>query len=241
MTGSNYELGLSETQRHEEEAEEPREFDLLGLRWDLLPGVFAPFHSRSTESYTSWLPLEEADSLLEMGCGAGVTAVHAALTHRVHATAVDISGAAVENTRVNAERHGVSDRVRALRSDMFEGLSPQDRFDVVFWNSSAIPAPASFTYTRDIEWSIFDRDYQSHKRYLDEGRRHLSERGRLFLGFNTNGDFDRLRELADASGLEVEEVRSMTTTYDDRTTARFMLLELVPLRKDAPAAGTAAR
>lgn len=224
-----YELGMGETQRHEDEAQSPQQFELLGLDWDLLPGVFAPFHSRSTESYTSWLPLEGADSLLEMGCGAGITAVYAALAHGVRSTALDISAAAVENTRVNAARHGVSERVRSLRSDMFETVVPEERFDIVFWNSSAIPAPASFTYTRDIEWSIFDRDYRSHQRYLEQGPHHLTDRGRLFLGFNTNGDMERLRHMAGEAGLRIDEVRGTTTTYDGRTTARFMLLELVPL------------
>ncbi|MDS1270787.1 methyltransferase [Lipingzhangella sp. LS1_29] len=233
-TGS-YELGLSETQCHAAETESagPQEFELLGLRWELLPGVFAPFHSRSTESYTSWLPLHSGDSFLEMGCGAGVTAVYAALAHGHRTTALDVSAAAVENTQVNAARHGVPDRVDARQSDMFDALDPQERFDIIFWNSSAIPAPASFTYTRDIEWSIFDRDYESHRRYLQEGPRYLTERGRLFLGFNTNGDVERLQELAAESGLHLREIQSRTTTYDGQTTARFMLLELLPARTTA--------
>ncbi|MFI1104540.1 hypothetical protein [Streptomyces melanogenes] len=43
-------------------------------------------------------------------------------------TEVDISAAAVENTRRNALRHRVADRVRTLRSDLFAALDPQDRY-----------------------------------------------------------------------------------------------------------------
>lgn len=232
---ADLQIGLTETERHraEGEADGPKEFDLLGLRWDLLPGVFAPFHSHSTASYTEWLPLPEGGSMLEMGCGSGVTAVYAALRGCARVTAADISAAAVRNAAVNAARHGVADRVRSVRSDMFDALDPDERFDVVFWNSSAIPAPATFTYTSDIEWSIFDREYASHRAYLTQGRERLTERGRLFLGFNTNGDRDRLEALAEEAGLRVEELRSRTTTYGEGHTARFMLLELVP-RDRAP-------
>lgn len=231
----NFQLGMSETHRHANAAEQRDEFELLGLRWTLLPEVFAPHHSRSTEAYTRWLPVFEGDSLLEMGCGAGITSVFAALHHCRHVTAVDISAAAVHNTRINAARHGVADRVRALRSDMFEAIDPTERYDVIFWNSSAIPAPPNFTYTRDIEWSIFDRDYASHHAYLTMGTRFLTERGRIFLGFNTNGDLDRLERLASESNLRIRTVESMTTKYHSGTTARFMLLELVPTRSTGEA------
>ncbi|MQA07469.1 MAG: methyltransferase domain-containing protein [Pseudonocardiaceae bacterium] len=226
-TTNSFDLGVSEARRHEREAAVPVEFELLGRRWELLPEVFAPFHSRSTETYSRWLPYPLDGSLLEMGCGAGVTAVFAALSGCQHVTATDISAAAVENVKLNAARHGMASRVRALRGNMFDALAPDDRFDVIFWNSSAIEAPADFVYGSDIEWSIFDRDYTSHRVYLRDGPKHLTERGRLFLGFNTNGNLERLEHLAAEAGLRVDEVDSVTTTYNDHTTAKFMLLELV--------------
>ncbi|MDA0567769.1 methyltransferase [Streptomonospora sp. S1-112] len=229
MAGDGIQLGLSEAERHTDTSQRDREFELLDLRWDLLPGVFAPHNSRSTAAYTSWLPIPAQGRVLEMGCGAGVTAVYAALRGAGSVVAADIAAAAVENTRVNAARHGVADRVRAVRSDMFAEIGEDERFDLIFWNSSAIPAPEDFVYTRDIEWSLFDRDYASHRAYLREAPRRLTEGGRLFLGFNTNGDVERLHRLCAEAGLRAVEARSMTTTYNDgATTTRFMLLELLP-------------
>ncbi|MGP3952509.1 methyltransferase domain-containing protein [Streptomyces sp. 7N604] len=223
---NNLDVGFSETAKHEDTTEQPMEFELLGLRWDLHPGVFAPFHSPSTEAYSSWLPYPEGSSLLEMGCGAGVTAVYGALNGCRRVTALDISTAAVENTRRNAARHGVANRVRAMESDMFSALSPEDRFDVIFWNSNAVEAPEDFTYTRDIEWSILDRGYASHRTYFREGPGRLTEGGRLFLGFNSRGNRALIDGFAEEEGLRIKEINSASRTFEDRT-VEFRLLELV--------------
>ena len=67
-----------------------------------------------------------------------MTAVTAALAGCATVTALDITTAAVENTRANAELHGVADRVRVAHSDLFEALEPGERFDLIFWNSNYI-------------------------------------------------------------------------------------------------------
>ncbi|MGK5628796.1 methyltransferase [Streptomyces sp. URMC 123] len=219
-------VGFSETARHEGTTDQPMEFELLDLRWELLPNVFAPFHSPSTASYSRWLPYPRGGSLLEIGCGAGVTAVHAALNGCAAVTATDISQAAVDNAARNAARHGVADRVRAVRSDMFAALDPEDRFDVIFWNSPAIEAPEDFSYTRDIEWSILDRGYVSHRSFLHDGPRHLTENGRLFLGFNSRGNDELIADLAEEEGLRIEKLASTSHDFDDRT-VEFRLLEFI--------------
>lgn len=233
----NVTIGFSETARHEGTTGQQMEFSLLGLRWDLLPEVFAPFHSPSTESYSTWLAYPVGGSLLEMGCGAGVTAVFGALRGCRAVTAVDINPAAVENVRCNVARHGVADRVRVMRSDMFDALDPDDRFDVIFWNSNAIEAPADFAYTRDIEWSVLDRGYVAHRTYLREGPKRLIEGGRLFLGFNSRGNFELLERLAKEAGLRISEINVTSHIFDDRT-VDFLLLELIKTNSANVASGS---
>lgn len=222
----NIEVGREETERLLGEGAGATEFELLDLSWDLLPEVFAPFHSPSTSVYSSWLPYPKEGSLLEMGCGAGVTAVYGALQGCSHVTAVDIVQSAVDNTRLNAERHHVGDRVRTLQSDMFDALGPDDRFDVIFWNSNAIEAPADFTYTRDLERSVLDRGYASHRAYLREAPGFLADGGRLFIGFNSRGDLELLERIAADEGLRAEKINSTTHEFPDRT-VEFRLFELL--------------
>jgi hypothetical protein len=140
-------------------------------------------------------------------------------------TAADINPEAVRNTELNAARHGVANRVRALHSDMFDGLAPEERFDTVFWNSNVIHVPDEFVYTRHLQHAVFDRCYAAHRRYLCDGLTRLTESGRLFLGFNSLGDIDELHRLAAASGARITERMRLTRRSGD-VPVTFQLLEV---------------
>ncbi|MEU4657379.1 methyltransferase domain-containing protein [Streptomyces sp. NPDC023723] len=219
-----FETGLRLVERHAR-ADTPREFTMFGLRWELLPGVFAPVHTDSTELFTAWLPFPVGGRFLEVGCGTGVTAVMAALAGCAHVTAVDITTDAVRNTEANAARHGVGDRVRAVHSDLFDALAPDDRFDLVFWNSNVVPAPEEFVYSRGLQHAIFDRGYTAHHRYLRDGLTRLTEAGRLFLGFNSLGDLPRLTSLATRSGARIT-ARQDSARHTSDVPVTFQLLEI---------------
>jgi methylase of polypeptide subunit release factors len=199
--------GAALTHRHGAVEGRPNEFAMLGRSWTLLPRVFAPVHTASTELFSRWLPFPVGGSFLEIGSGAGVTAVTAALAGCARVTAVDITSAAVANTTANAVRHGVSDRVRVLKSDLFDALNPAERYDVIYWNSNVIDAPPEFEYLDELQWAFFDRDYAAHTRFLDEGPKLLAPGGRIFLGFNTLGNKPRLRVIASGLGLEIVTYR----------------------------------
>lgn len=201
--------GAALRQRHGTLEGRPDEFDLGGRTWTLLPGVFAPVHTMTTETFTRWLPYPEGGSFLEVGSGTGVTAVTAALSGCTRVAAVDISTAAVANTEANAVRHGVADRMRVLKSDLFDELEPGERFDVVYWNSNVIDAPLEFEYVDELQWAFFDRDYAAHRRYLTQGPELLTPGGRLFLGFNTLGNLGRLTEIAGELGVELRAVQRL--------------------------------
>ncbi|MFE2756917.1 methyltransferase [Actinosynnema sp. NPDC059335] len=171
-------------------------FELLGKEWDLVPGTYAPAPGTGTEWYTTVLRYPVGGRFLEIGCGAGVTAVWAALQGCEHVTATDITDTAVETTTLNVKRHGVEEKVRVLRSDVFSELDPGERFDTVFWNCSVIEAPRDFEFTQDFEWAIFDRGYSALRRYLAEAHEWLRPGGRALVTFNSLGDLDRVRALA---------------------------------------------
>ena len=199
--------GAALTDQHSAVEGRPEQFIMLGRAWTLLPGVFAPVHTASTELFSTWLPYPVGGSFLEIGSGAGVTAVTAALAGCAHVTALDISRAAVANTEANARRHGVADRVRVLKSNLFDALDGDQRYDVIYWNSNVIDAPPEFEYLDELQWAFFDRDYVTHDRFLSQGPKLLTPGGRMFLGFNTLGNKERLRVMVDSLGLELATFR----------------------------------
>jgi release factor glutamine methyltransferase len=77
--------------------------------------------------------------LLDMGTGSGAIAVALAHTRPdALVTALDVSPAALDVARANAERNGA--RVRFLQSDWFAALGPDARFDLIASNPPYIAA-----------------------------------------------------------------------------------------------------
>jgi release factor glutamine methyltransferase len=73
-------------------------------------------------------------SILDMGTGSGCIAVSLArYIPGCRVTAVDIMPAALEAARKNAQDNGVADRVRFIKSNLFESV-PEEKFDVIVSN-----------------------------------------------------------------------------------------------------------
>ncbi len=196
------------------EAARPRVFSLAGRDWDLLDHVFAPPHHASTAVALDLLGITAPSSvtlsgtLLEIGSGTGVIGVSAALRHCRTVVAADINPHAVDNTALNAERHGVAHRVRSLLSDLFAGLDPEERFDTVVWSSNYVLAPDDFQYRTVHERAYVDPGYAAHRRYLAEARNWTTEGGRVMLHFSSRGDLDALNALAADTGCELRLLES---------------------------------
>ncbi|MFR9798207.1 methyltransferase domain-containing protein [Streptomyces sp. MS06] len=221
----------------------PREFRLLDRDWDLLDEVFAPLYSPSTRIGAEFLGLTgtgsaaPAPSLLEVGCGTGLIAVQAALRGCASVVAADINEHAVENTRMNARRHRVDDRVTALRSDLFAALAPDARFDQVFWSSNYVLAPADYAYRSIHERAYVDAGYRTHRRYLSEVVHHLTDDGTALLHFSDRGNLHALREIAGECDRELHTL-DRRTVEEGPDRVEHLLLEICPARARRRPAGT---
>lgn len=210
----------------------PRTFSMLDREWDLLDEVFAPVYSPSTGIALDFLGLTgtnertRSSSLLEIGCGAGVIAVQAALAGWT-TVAADINENAVENTRLNAERHGVADRVTALHSDLFDALDDGARFDRIFWSSNYVLAPVDYTYRSVHERAYVDAGYRTHRRFLEEAVHHLTDTGSVLLHFCERGDMEGLEKIAEECGRELRVLRRRTV-LEGQDPIEHTLLEVLP-------------
>ncbi|OJF15653.1 methyltransferase [Couchioplanes caeruleus] len=200
------ELGLTMGQaayEHALRSNDAQEFELLDRKWIQLSGVLGGEYNYATGLFASALPYDGVRSMLEMGCGCGVASVIGALEGVPRVTALDINPAAVRTTQLNAERHGVADRVTARVSDLFAAVD-DDAYDLIFWNSPFIQVPPDQLLDSDLAYHFFDPGYAMHERFFRGARRRLSPSGRLFLGFSfAMGSSDRLREVVTAAGFGV--------------------------------------
>jgi ribosomal protein L3 glutamine methyltransferase len=100
---------------------------------------------------TSW-----PESVLDLCCGSGSIAIHAALLYpQARVTACDISADALSLCRENVTRHELTDSIHIVESDLFAGLNPH-RFDLVLCNppyvndQSMAALPAEFLAEPDM-------------------------------------------------------------------------------------------
>lgn len=138
------------------------------------------------------------DRVLDLGCGSGVSAAFAAGVAR-EVVAVDISPAAIENTKENCRLFG-RDNVTVKESDMFSNVD--GKFDVILANPPYIES----------DFEDKETQFATSTRYLpvlfSQVHDYLENDGRLLVQYP--GWFAGLiKKLAAANGLEVVKVQRM--------------------------------
>lgn len=234
-TVSSYERSIGRSRMSRTREDRPRVFTLCDREWDLFPEVFAPVYSPSTRVAVEFLDLARPcaprnGSFLEVGCGTGVVATLAALAGHERVVASDVNLMAVANAAANAERHGVTDRMRAVHSDLFADLSADERFDLVFWSSNYVLAPEDFTVETPHEQAYVDPGYRTHRRYLEQAPLRTTATGSALLHFSDRGDVAALHRMADECGRELRLLsarRVRETEYGDDI-VEHLLFEIVP-------------
>ena len=109
------------------------EHESAGLRYETRPDVYDP--SDDTWLLLSALRARRGERMLEVGCGTGLVAIHAA-RGGAHVTASDVNPLATQLTRANARRNHVD--VNIVRADLDRGLA-WSRFDTVAFNPPYLP------------------------------------------------------------------------------------------------------
>jgi release factor glutamine methyltransferase len=141
--------------------------------------------------------------IVDIGTGSGAIAVTLAKQHKgARVTATDCSADALAVAKRNAEKHGVSDRIRFLQGDLLSPFSPVEQFDLIVSNPPYIrhdDIPALPVGVRDYEphtaldggpdgFAIFER-------LIDQARSHLAPDGWLILEIGSPQEADARRRL----------------------------------------------
>ncbi len=85
--------------------------------------------------------LNNIKNMLDIGTGSGIIAITLSLNFpELQICATDISDDALNVARKNAIMHGVESRIEFVKSDLFDGLDPGKKFDLIVSNPPYIPS-----------------------------------------------------------------------------------------------------
>jgi release factor glutamine methyltransferase len=189
-----------------------REF--WGLQFDTRPGVLIPRFETEliVEEALDELARVDAPRIADIGTGSGCLAV--ALAHelpRARVVATDLSALALDVARSNAKKHGVTERVRFVLTDMLDGIT--DSFDVIVSNPPYVqsgdreglapevrdhePALALFGGTDGLD---------AIRAVVARTPARLAPGGRLIIEFGYDQD-ERVCAIAQNAGLTVVRIR----------------------------------
>lgn len=196
-----------------------------GVSIEVHAQVFSPMHFQGWDVFTRHFPRVDGETILEIGCGTGITSIHLAMRGAARVLAVDITQAAVANTQANVDRHRLSN-VTVRRSDVFSAVRADERFHTIYWNLPFMYVPEGYQFESDLERSLFDPGYQTTERFLRGCHDHLQPGGRVLAGLGDFADLPRFERLAAQAGLTTHLIARQSAL--EINPVEFQLYELRP-------------
>lgn len=147
----------------------------------------SPIAELILDRFEPWWQGGRVRRILDIGTGSGCIAVACALAFpRAHVDAADVSAQALAVARRNARRHGVTGRVRCVRSDVYSGLAGR-RYDLIVSNPPYVPArhwrhlPGEYLHEPRLGLEAGRDGFDVVRRILAGAAAHLSPRGILVV------------------------------------------------------------
>jgi release factor glutamine methyltransferase len=189
--------------------------EFWGLQIEVTPAVLIP---RPETELLVELAIRECSPasralVADVCTGSGCVAV--AIAHdrpMVHITATDVSAAALDVARRNADRHTGGDRVDFVRTDLLDGLDPM--FDVIVANPPYVPERDRPTLQPEVvehepALALFagDDGLDVIRRLLPQAAMRLKTDGTLLFEFGFGQADAVARLISSAAGLKMIELR----------------------------------
>ena len=177
--------------------------EVNGMEIVVFPYVFPPLSpfSESSRPISKHYGNLRGKQVLDIGTGTGVQAIMAALKG-ARVDAIDLFQPSVECAQKNVEKLHLNDQVKVWLSDLFSFV-PKKKYDLIIANLPIIDSSEI-----DVKfYSLFDPNFNFHKRLFAGAREYLTKEGKIILchaDLEGEEGFLKLEKLAEEKGFRFE-------------------------------------
>jgi len=145
--------------------------------------------------FQPWLQNEDVETILDLCTGSGCIAVACAFAFPdAEVTAVDIDQAVLEVAAENVKAHEVEHRVKLCQSDVFDGLSREQTFDLIICNPPYVDdedmqsLPPEYRHEPGLALAAGENGLQVVDKILSQAYERLNDDGLLIVEVGNSAD-----------------------------------------------------
>lgn len=200
---------------------EGRVVPYLGQDFLVYPNTFQPFED-SVPLVENFI-INNGESVLDVGTGAGTIAIFAALKGAKRVLAVDVNPNAVRSAKENVRRHNLEHIIEVRLSNVFSAVEKGEKFDVVTGNLPFTNETAS----KGVAQAVYDPFFNTNKDFLGGVSSYRKSKGRVYFSQANFGNLEVFFGLAEKQGFLIELIGTNNLQNDPRIFYAFELKKCV--------------
>ena len=173
-------------------------------------GVYPP--AEDTYLLIDSLVLDKYDTFLEVGCGAGLVSLTAALIVK-RVVSIDVSLEAVRNTKENIKRNGLTSKCDVFQSDLLVAFNHSTKYSIMCFNPPYLPEDDMKT---ELDHALIGglTGVELTNRFILQASRFLQKLGSIYVVVSTLANVSYIENTMKSCGLDVRSIAKQDLFFE---------------------------